>query len=265
VNDRLAAMGDEELGRSIAVALEALDWPPTPDVAPSVVESIRDARRTGITHLPLGLPHRRRTVWLIAAAILLLSAAAVGAAKFVIDLGAVEVVRVPGTPSASATIDPADLGTPVSLEQAGQIAGFEPLVPSALGSPDRVWVDEAVVGFDQPERTVRIVMAWRPGVGLPRIPGSAWGALVLEFGGEADVASKMIYAETGRVRGVTVHGRDGYWITGEHGLRLLTRSGLRTFRIRGNVLVWNERPGLVLRIETALSATSAIRIGNRFG
>jgi hypothetical protein len=265
VNDRLAAMDDEALGGALSAAFEALDWPPSPDLTPKVGESLRKARRDGITHIPLGLPRRRRTVWLIAAAILLLSAAAVGAAKLVIDLGAVEVKRLPGVPSATETLGPEDLGIPVSLARAGQIAGFEPLVPAALGSPDRVWVDEAAPGFDPAERVARIVMAWQPRDGLPRIPGSDWGAVVLEFAGEANVAAKVVYEDTGRLRPVTVHGRPGYLISGEHELRLLTRSGLRTFRIRGNVVVWNERPGLVLRIETALPATRAVRIGNGFG
>lgn len=264
MNDRLAAMGEEELGAALSAALDALDWPVGSDVTPGVAESIRKARRAGISHIPLGLPRRRRTVFLIAAAILLLSAAAVGAAKLVIDLGAVEVKRLPGAPSATATIGPRDLGEPVSLARAGHIAGFEPLVPSALGAPDRIWVDEAAAGFDESERVARIVMAWRPRDGLPRIQGSGWGAVVLEFSGEANVAAKVVYEETGRLRTVTVHGREGYSVAGTHELRLLTRSGLQTFLIRGSVLVWSERPGLVLRIETALPRNRALHFADSF-
>jgi hypothetical protein len=265
VNDRLVAMDDEGLGAAVAAAFGALDWPPSPDLAPEVAETVRRARRAGIDRIPLGLARRRRRIWLLVAAILLLTAAAVGAAKLVIDLGAVVVERLPGTPSASASLNPADLGVPVSVERAGQIVGFEPLVPTSLGPPDRVWVDRATVGFEPTQRAPRIVMAWRPDEELPRIPGSGWGAVVLEFGGEANVAAKIVHDNADGLRMVTVHGRSGYWIPGEHELRLLTPSGLRTFRIRGNVLVWNERPGLVLRVETALPLGRAIRIGDGFG
>ena len=61
MSDRLATMDDEELGGSIGVAFGTLDWPPTPDLAPRVAESIRQARRAGIDHIPLRIPHRRRT------------------------------------------------------------------------------------------------------------------------------------------------------------------------------------------------------------
>ncbi len=192
------------------------------------------------------------------AAILLVAGAAI-AAKLVIDLGALTVELVPGRPTSLPSLTPvgADLGRPVTLEEAADIAGFTPFVPAALGPPDRVWVDEAMTSFETSDRSVRLVMAWRPNADLPQIPGTRWGAVLMEFDGEANVATKIVYAETGSLRRALVDGRSAFWTTGHHELDLLGPDGLRRYLVTGNVLLWDEA-GLTARLETALGKHAAI-------
>jgi hypothetical protein len=258
VSERLLAMTDDELGAALAATGTELAWPPTPDVAGAVARTVRTQERAVTFLRPrLSLPSRRRTVVLIAAALLTLAAAAL-AAKFIVDLGAISVQVIPGRPTDLPTGPPGPdaFGRPVSIAEAAEIAGFEPLLPAALGSPDRVWVDVAEISFEG-DTGSRIVLAWRPGPGLPRLQGTPWGAVLMQFEGEIDVASKLIFEDTGTVEPVFVDGRDAYFTSGEHELDLLTDDGVRRFRVTGNVVLWNDE-GLALRLETALSKVEAI-------
>jgi hypothetical protein len=250
-------MTDEELGAAIS-SLE-LEWPGTPDVAPDVVATLRALERD--PRLPRPRPprtwsRRRRLVLLIAASLLLLGA--VGAiAKFAIDLGAVVVRERPGSPVTlpSQTLAPSDLGRPVSLERAGQIAGFDPIVPAALGTPDVVWAFEDVTSFEPTERSTVIAMAWRPREGLPRISEGRWGAVLFEFRGEVNVATKLV-SEGEDVRALAPF---AFGITAPHELSLLTPDGLRRFRVDGTVVLWQELD-VVLRLEAALPLERTARI-----
>jgi hypothetical protein len=262
VSDRLRLLDDDGLGGVLHAVGERIDWPPEPEIAPAVVRSIaalegRPVRRTALT-----LPRRRRVLLLAVAVVVLLAAAAL-ATKLVIDLGALTVEIVPGRPTSLPGVPtrPAGLGEPVTLEQAAVVAGWTPLVPGSLGPPDRVWVDQAVTSFEGDGETTRVVMTWRPGPGLPRIPGTTWGAILMEFDGTAEVAAKVVYEETGSIRQAVVGGTDGYWVTGTHVLRLLGPSGLESHVVTGNVLLWNEA-GIVARLETALGKRAAIRIAD---
>ena len=105
-------------------------WPPTPDVAPTVLARI-DVRRP-----------RRRRVAAIAAALVLVPAAGAGAYRW-LDLDSVEIRR--GPPPAAPAPAP---GAPVSLDEAARRAGFTPIVPAALGAPDAVRVAGDVVTLE---------------------------------------------------------------------------------------------------------------------
>lgn len=261
MSDRLRGAGDRDLGRSLAALSDRVAWPSAPDVAPEVVRIIRDRERHPSLARPrLSLPSRRRTLVLVIAGLLLVAGAAI-AAKLVIDLGALTVELVPGRPTSlpSLPLGGADLGRPVTLQEAASIAAFTPFVPEALGPPDRVWVDEVVTSFETSDRSIRVVMAWRPDPGLPAIPGTRWGALLMEFQGDADVATKIVYADTGSLRGALVDGRNAFWTTGRHELDLLGPHGLKRYVVTGNVLLWDEA-GLVARLETALGKQAAVRI-----
>jgi hypothetical protein len=261
VTDRLRALDDAELGRALTMAGRWVAWPAEPDLAPAVIRTI--ARREDHPASPTlrrSSARRRRAVVLAIAAVLLLAAAAL-AAKLVIDLGALSLEIVPGRPTAlpSVSADAADFGTSVGLDEAAAIAGFTPLVPDALGTPDRVWVDRTTTASGTSVGSERIVLAWRPGDHLPRIPGTRWGAVLMEFAGDVNAAAKFVYAETGSLRQVTVNGQNAFWTSGRHELDLLGPDGIERYLVTGNVLLWNET-ALTLRLETALGARAAIEI-----
>ena len=261
MNERLRSLSDEELGRALREADAFLDRPTTPDVVQGLTSRLLEQRH-GPRRTPPRLPMPRgRRALVLAIAITLVIAAAAFAAKLVIDLGALTVDVVPGRPTSlpSAPAADRDFGRAVTLVRAQAIAGFSPRIPSALGPPDQVWVDRAVTSFETSEPATRIVLAWSPSPGLPAIPGTDRGALLMAFSGSADTAAKVVFAETGSIRHATVRGADAYWVVGRHELDLLGPDGLEPRRVTGNVLLWND-DGIVLRLETVVNERAAIEI-----
>jgi hypothetical protein len=261
MSERFRGYDDATLGYALASLADDVAWPSPPDVAQEVMRSIRDRERHPSLARPrLSLPSRRWTLVLAIATVLLVAGVAI-AAKLVIDLGALTVELVPGRPTSLPSLPSGgtDFGRAVTLEEAADIVGFTPSVPQALGPPDRVWVDEAVSSFETSDRTARVVMAWRPNSDLSRIPGTRWGAVLMEFDGEANVATKIVYEETGSLHGAIVDGRSAFWTTGPHELDLLGPNGVRRYLVTGNVLLWDEA-GQAARLETVLGKHAAIQI-----
>jgi hypothetical protein len=222
--------------------------PHAPDVTDAVSEAIRAGRR----------PRRRvtsgvRLAILVAAALLLLATAA-AAARWVIDLGGI-TIEPPLTTSPSVSrpplIGPA-FGEPMRLAEAESAAGFDAIVPSKLGEPDRVWLASG----DEPDG-VAIAMAWFPRPGLPRIPGTPYGASLIEVRGSADLVAKRV-----DVRFVELAAPDTFWISTVHEVELLSGGETRVFVVTGNVLVWQDGV-LALRLETNLPKADALAIADR--
>jgi hypothetical protein len=255
MTQRLRGLDDDALGRALAATARQIDWPPSPDLAGRVSGELLDRERQPSLARPrLSLPHRRRTLLLVVAGVVLLAAAAV-AAKVVIDLGALTIDTIPGRPTAlpSAVASGPTLGHPATIDEAEQEAGFAAEVPEALGAPDAVWVDRAPDG-------ARIVLGWSADDALPAIDGLPWGALLYEFHGEMEQASKSVFMDGNTFEQVQVEGQEGIWITGEHELDVVTDEGTYArYRVTGNVLVW-EAGGIVLRLETSLDQAAAVRI-----
>lgn len=255
MSERLRAMSDDDLG----AILSSLDvaWPPARDLAPAVMAATRGARRPRVVRLPLS---RTKRILLIAAATVLLLAGAAVAAKIVIDLGGV-VLNVTQSPPGILPTPSAVPGEAITLQEASALLGHEASFPTELGRPDLVWADEV---FSEAGRVVRITMAWRPGPGLPAIPGTRHGAVLMRFEGDANQASKELYEGTGVLEPVRFDGIDGYWTIGTHLLELLTSEGVVSVRVDGNVVLWNEGPD-TMRLETALLKADAIRIAASAG
>ena len=256
---RRRALSDQALAAAIRAA-EPL-WPASPQLAPGVADRIRESERNPRLQTRLSLPSRRRTVIVLVAALLLLAAAAV-AASLVVRIGAESVTVVPDTPSAlpSSVLSPEVLGDPSSLGAVGAAAGFEPLVPRGLGEPDGVWI-----GSTPPDQSGAVgswvIMAWSPTSKLPPLDDLPWGAVLIEFHGRADLAAKIVSAESGQIRGVNLAGGQGLWVTGEHSIVLAPAEEGEpiTLRVTGNVLLW-QRGDLTLRLETTLDLPSALSI-----
>jgi hypothetical protein len=255
VTERLRALDDDGLGRALATAGRDLDWPPAPDLTARVSATLLDQQQHPSLARPrLSLPRRRRTVLLLVAAVVLLAAAAV-AAKVVIDLGALTIDTIPGRPTAlpTAVASGPTVGHPVSLEGAQQEAGFPAQMPAALGEPDAVWVDSSDDG-------ARIVLAWTANGALPPLDGLPWGAVLYEFHGQFEQASKSVFMEGNTFEDAKVGERDAIWITGQHELDLVTGDGTYArYLVTGNVLVW-ESDGVVLRLETSLDLQAAVEV-----
>ena len=261
MTDRFGAMTDHELEGSLGAIGRRLDWPATPDVAPAVGETIRAFETSPSLSAPrLWLPSRRRTLLVIAAALLTLAGAAI-AARLVIELGAIAVEVLPGSPASLPTNVAARgaLGREVTLGEANEIAGFAPALPLILGAPDRAWVDEAVIEPGSARLARRIVTAWSPTSEIPAIPGTGRGAVLMQFEGHWEVAAKLLFGETDLFGIAFVDGRQAFWTLGEHELVLV--SGQRSVRyvVTGTVLIWQEA-GFTFRLETALPKAGAVRI-----
>lgn len=261
MNARFRAATDDELGAALAALRDELAWPVTPDAAQAVGDSIREQLASPSLVAPrLSLPSRRRTLLVIAAAILALAGAAL-AARLVIELGAVAVQVLPGRPTNLPTTVATgrDFGREITPEEAATTAGFEPAVPAALGPQRRTWVDVADVSPEPGGRTVRIVTEWEPAADLPEIPRTGAGAVLMQFRGAWESAAKLLYAETNDFGSVVVDGRDAFWTSGEHELRLVSGDRMRRLLVTGNVLIWEEG-GFTFRLETALPERRAIEV-----
>ena len=253
--DRLRRLDDDALGTALAGL--ALRWPEAPAATAEVLASIGAAERRPAFGVPrLGAPSRRRAILLIAAALLALAAAA-GAAKLVFDLGAVTVDRIPGRPTAlPGTTFPGDAAG-VSRDEAEAALGSPFETPTALGEPDVFWLQEP--GRDGPPIDPWAVAAWRPGADLPAIDGADWGAVMIRFRGQADVASKQVSTSGATVDAFELEGRRALWLTGPHELVLPIDGALERFEVRGNVLLVQDGD-LTLRLETALPRESAVEL-----
>lgn len=256
-------MTDAELGSAIRAAVPYLRWPPGPDVSEAVAAEIdAGTRGASFTRPRLSLPSRRRILLLIAAAVLAIAAAAV-AARFAIDLGAIQIRTAPSPigaqPTAAASGE--DFGRPVTLAEATSIAGFTPVAVPGLGPPNRVWVDRSPMVPETDEVSSRVVMAWGPRDDLPQISGTSFGAVLMQFEGETDVALKTVFTGTGQIEETVVDGRIAYWTTGPHELDLLTDQGIRRLRVLGNILLWDDA-GFAVRFESSLGLTRSVALAD---
>ena len=261
MSERLRGLTDEQVSERLAGLGDLISWPATPDIVGAVGAAIRDERAAPSLVAPrLSLPSRRRTLLVLAAAFLALVGAAL-AARLVVELGAVTVDVLPGRPTSLPTqvATPGDLGREVGVGEAAVIVGFPPALPTALGPPARTWVDEAQVGFEPGDRAMRIVTAWRPSTGLAEIPGTNAGAVLVQFEGDWEVASKQLFAETNHFGDVFVDGREAFWTTGEHELQLVSGTDTERLLVTGNVLIWQDA-GYTFRLETLLGKRDAIRL-----
>ena len=255
MSGRLRSMGDDDLG----AALSSLDieWPSTPALHVAVMARAT-SERPPVVRLPLSRPKR---IMLIAAATVLLLAGAAVAAKVVIDLGGVVVEVTPDRPGILPTPSIAPAGEPITLREAGVLLGREVRVPERLGPADRVWADEV---FTEAGDVARVTLAWQARPDLPEISDTGYGAVLMVFEGDANIASKDVYEDTGVLQIETIDGVDYYWTRGTHLLELLTGDGVVYVRVEGNVLLWREGPHTI-RLETSLPRAEVIRIAASAG
>jgi hypothetical protein len=252
MSERLRSMDDDGLGAALSTL--DIEWPSTPDLAATVMARVSTQGHPGLVRLPLSRPKR---IMLIAAATVLLLAGAAVAAKIIIDLGAVVLHVTPNRPGLLPTPSIAPTGQPVTLEEAAALLGRDVPIPERLGRPDRVWADRV---FTEVGRVARVTLAWQARPDLPEISDTRYGAVLMVFEGDANLASKAVYEDTGVLQFETIGGVDYYWTRGTHLLELLTSDGVAFVRVEGNVLLWRDGRH-TMRLETLLPKAEALRIG----
>jgi hypothetical protein len=221
-----------------ALAADAV-WPATPEFEiPALPAARRRSRRP------------RRVLVIALAALALVPAAAVAfphARDDVLEflgLRNVEVRRVPAPPPGARPELEDDLGGVATLQQAAEEAGFAPLVPAALGPPDRVRVTGQ-----------RISLIYAPRDGLPRLDKVDAGLILTESRGgiEGAYLRKLAVGRTD-VQETRVGDHFGAFISGgTHAYLYVTPGGdVREDHplLAGPTLIW-EQGGLVLRLESA--------------
>lgn len=145
---------------------------------------------------------------------------------------------------------------PVPAAEAGRLAGFEPLIPRALGAPDAI----AVTGSAERGRAV-ISLCWRDGERTVRLD---------EFPARLDIG----FAKQVRSRPEWVDlpdGAQGYWFEAPHLLTFPMTDGTGTawtheVRTAGPTLLWTRNGGaLTFRLEGIPDREEARRAAESVG
>jgi hypothetical protein len=210
-----------------------LDVPSVNDLASKVTGRLAEER--AIPH-----PRRRAAAW-IAALVAVAGATLAPAVADLLDVGAVRVEQAP--PPVTAVGMGLDLGRPVALRDATAMAGFRPRVPSVLGEPEEVWVNEQ-----------------------PSVPVVAlvFGEVVL-YQVRAGLDERTVigkFTEGAAVRRVRVGDSDGLWIDSLHAVVYLDPAGeplIDLVRLAGPVLLW-QIGDITFRLEADVPVEEAVRI-----
>jgi hypothetical protein len=239
-----------ELELALADLGRQMDFPPTPDLAPRVRERLaeRPESRPGLTRRH-GLALAFALLAVAVAAVLAVPQTRAAILEF-FHLRGVTIERVGELPTVPLQRDfnQLFLGERVSLEEARDQAGFEIVVPEALGDPDGVYFQET-----PPGGMVSLVY------GTPEHPR----ALFTQFRGTVeDVIFKKVAAGT-QIDSVVVGGEPGYFLSGNpHDFSYFDSSGeyrQEIVRLAGNTLLW-ERGPLTLRLEADINRQEALKI-----
>jgi hypothetical protein len=245
----------------------ALAWPETPDFSARVRHQLERAPA----------PARRRRLGrgralVLAFAVLLIGASAVLAASpdardavrrwFAGSLTGVVVQRVPVLP----TLPPVAEQQPLLLmprrsdvAEAAKVLHFRPLVPAALGDPDRVYADDDYNGGV-------LQLLYRPHGTLPRSPRTGVGALITELQGFVTKGPPLgkLAAPGTIVEQLRIDGHRAMWIAGDSHVVVfdskLHNTQYEERRLAGNVLLVERPGGVLVRIEADVSRARAIRI-----
>jgi hypothetical protein len=225
-----------------------LDWPAQADLEADVRRRIREQP---VSRRPA--PRRALVVALAVLAVAIGAVFAVPQTRAAIleffHLRGVTIERVQELPTVSVQTGLGTfLGDRVTLAEARDRAGFEVVVPTALGHPDEAYFQEG----PPPGGMVSFVYGTSDD---PR-------ALFTQFvAGLDEVIFKKVAPDT-KVEPVTVDGQPGYWLEGAHFFSYLDRDGemqSEQVRLAGNVLLW-ERGTRTLRLEADVSKEEALEI-----
>ncbi len=243
----------ERLLGSIRVA-----YPPTPSIAPAVIARLETERARRARPLVPGFALWSRRRILVAVAIAVLALLGLAAAVR-LSIGAVEI-RVQPTGSPTGSPPPAEgpgaLGEPVSISQAQAAVRFAVALPSGP-APDESYVFRTLFHRNG------VLLAWRASDRYPAVSGTPWGLALMELTGDEEVVLKSVQSFED-VHAAVVDGRRAYWIPSPHTLEIQTAGGSKSYRVEGNVLVW-QVGNVTYRLETSLGFDAALAIAGSIG
>jgi hypothetical protein len=220
-----------DLERDLRALGERLEWPATPDIASAMEQRLGEVADPTVGRRRSGQPRRfvrRRLVVALAALVLVPAGAAFGDEVLEwLGLKSVEVERVPRLPDDARRPVVDGLGERVSLAQAERRAGFAPVVPDALGSPQEIRIDGRVV-----------TLVYRRGdVLLAQLPGALDRNLLTKIAGPGTDVRRV---------------PDGLFFSGREHAYLYRRPGGEVAedrpRLAGDTFV-TERGDVLLRLE----------------
>jgi hypothetical protein len=237
---------------------EHLDYPAAPYLAIAV--------RGRIGAPALSTP-RRRVLLSSASAAALLALSVLGlwapAREAVADLFGLRGVLFRREPSPVRPGERIQLGQPMSLDEARGRVDFPVRVPSRLGAPDAVYVDDA-----GPAPVLSLVYRPREAA-LPEVRSTGVGLVASRFRGSFDAAVMAKFLGPGSpVEAVAVDGHRGFWLPEPaHVVLYLDPQGdVRedTARLTANVLLWEDE-GVITRLESRLSKDEMLAIAASAG
>lgn len=264
-------MADVE--RQLAALATEIDWPGTPELSSRVAARIAEDAQL---RRPVWLRPSTGRRWAFAAAAIIVAAAALLAYSPSREAIAgwvnlhTFIQRVPHlatpTPQLSGPLGSRlGLGPQTTLAQARRTVAWHVTLPSSLGAPDEVYVQDPAQG--PPEGEVTLVYGARPGI--PVASQTGVGVLVTEARGTIDqnFFGKILGPDTS-LETVTVSGHQGWWIAGAPHEFFFTDSAgnfrSETLRLATNTLLLDDG-GTVIRIEGNLTKAQALEIAASMG
>ena len=230
---------NDELETRLSALGTALEFPPAPDVVPSVLARVPKAPRRRL--------RTRRTVALVLAACLLLAGGAMAASPTrnailqVLGLRGVRIERVrrlPPVPRGEGTR--LGLGRPIPPARARHAADFTALLPPGPAS--------AYLGRDVPGGRVSLLIG---------------RVLVIEFRGRATPFIVKVIGPGTKLEHIRVNGGPGVYLSGApHMVLFQAQDGeihTDSVRLAGNVLLWQQGP-LTIRVEGARTLAQALAL-----
>lgn len=231
-----------DIDRQLRRLAERTSYPADPDLTDRVMHRIERSERSRSSW-------GRRLV-AVAAAIVVVVVLVPGLRHEVAGWLGLRQVTLVDAPALLDAGDRLDLGTPVTLERAAELAGFTPVLSPDLGAPDAVFVVDRQVWMlhearaDLPEGAL-------PGIGavVTQIPLDAGGIVK-----SALAENELAFFET--------DGLFGVWIEGPHELQIPGIGGTAG-RLAGNTLLW-ETDTFTFRLEAAIDRARALDLARSF-
>jgi hypothetical protein len=254
-------LSDMELERALRDLGARYPYPPTPNLAAAVrrrivARPVVPVRRVALWHDPRRLALAAAVVLALAGAAALINPTTRDAIAHFFHVTGVIINRVPSPPPSLSPGAPPELGRRTTMADAQSAVSFTIAVPTGLGAPDAVYVDNAIPGGE-------VALAYSPRPGIPLVKQTGLGVLITEFRG--DLIPGFLTKEIGpgtTLEETSVHGDPGWWIAGEpHGLyvQIGGKGEQVPLRMAANTLIWEHR-GVTYRIESGLSKADAFRI-----